>query len=194
MTAQLRQKKYYSFEEYLVLEAKADFKHEYLNGKIVQMAGAKTRHSDIFTNIYVYLGMIFIELDDKYRLANSDVKVYMDEYNKARYPDIIIMEDPYQYHDNSESVIVNPKAVIEILSPSTAKRDKGEKFDEYKSLATFDEYILVEQDKPQVTVHTKEADGTWVNRTTTNLQESIILRSLGVEMPMQRIYRKIKFE
>lgn len=193
MTAQLRQQRYYTFDEYLLLEEKADFKHEYLNGKIKLMAGASLSHQRIITSLIITLGGLLD--DDMYDILGSDLKTYSSKYNKSRYPDVFVIKgEPEFYNTKTQSVVINPKVVFEVLSKSTAKADKTEKFEEYKSLATFEEYVLVEQSKPQVTVHTKEADGTWTNKITTDLQESIQLRALGIAMPMQRIYRKINFE
>ncbi len=196
MTAQLRQKKY-TFDEYLVLEEQADFKHEYLNGKItpiaIGVAGASLFHQRIITSLIIALGAL---LDDEiYDILGSDLKTYSKKYNKSRYPDVFVIKGEAEfYNTKTQSVVINPLIVFEVLSKSTAKADKNEKFDEYKSLATFEEYVLVEQKKAEVTVYTKAVDDTWTAKTTTDLNENIQLRTLGVEIPMQRIYRKIKFE
>ncbi len=194
MTVKLASLQRFSFKEFLQMEEKSETKHEYVNGKQIAMAGASTDHNDIIINICAFLDQYFLEINDKYRVTSSDTMVYIEEYNKGRYPDITVVEGDYIHYENHKGVIVNPLMIGEVLSPSTEDTDEVPKFDEYQTIGCFQEYVLVRQDKPYVKTYFREEKDLWRVKLVENIEASVHFRSIDVKMPMQRIYRKIKFD
>lgn len=193
MTAMLATREQLSFQEFLQLEAVAETKHEFVNGKVLTMAGASTDHNDIVINICAYLDQYFLELDDKYKVTGSDTMVYIEEYNRGRYPDITVVEGDYLHLEGHKGVITNPIMICEVLSSSTDNVDEVPKFDEYQTLTSFQEYVLVRQDKPYVKTYFREEEDLWRVKITEDMNASIHFRSIDLEMSMKRIYRKIEF-
>lgn len=87
MTASLPVSKQLTFDEFLAFETNAEEKHEFVNGKIKEMAGATTDHNDIAVNIYAYLDNFFFEMGDRYRVTNSDTMIYIEEYRLVVFSD-----------------------------------------------------------------------------------------------------------
>ncbi|NJK84151.1 MAG: Uma2 family endonuclease [Saprospiraceae bacterium] len=194
MTVQLASIQKVSFQEFVRFEEQAETKHEYVNGKTRAMAGASTAHNDIVMNVCAFLDQHFLALDDKYKVTGSDTMVYVEEYDRGRYPDITVVEGDYVHYENHKGVIVNPLMIGEVLSPSTEEMDEVPKFDEYQTLASFQEYVLIRQDKPYVKTYFREETDLWRVKLIDDMQATVHFRSIDVKMPMQRIYRKIKFD
>ncbi|MEM1120685.1 MAG: Uma2 family endonuclease, partial [Bacteroidota bacterium] len=132
----------YTFQEYLALEEKADFKSEFWNGTIVAMAGAAPNHNKIANSIGT---AIDIELDRKNKnctVYNSDQKVFIPNFNRGVYPDCMALCGEEELHPKSKVTIVNPSLIIEVLSESTKEYDSNGKFEGYRSIPSFKEYVL----------------------------------------------------
>lgn len=183
--------KYYSPEEYLILEEKAETKHEYYNGEIIEMAGATINHNRISGNIYAHLNFF---LTDKAReVFMSDVKLYIPEYNIYTYPDVMIVDDKPMYQEKSKTAIVNPLIIIEVLSLSTQDYDRGQKFKYYRSLQCLQEYILIDQYECFIEQFSKNEQQKWVLTDYDKLEEKLLLESIGWEIPLTDIYQRVDF-
>lgn len=99
-----------------------------------------------------------------------------------------MIRGPITLTDQLRDTIINPRVVVEVLSPSTADYDYGGKFALYRSLPSFEEYVLVAQDQPRVEVFHKALDGSWVLRTYEGLQSSFRLESLSITLTLTDIY------
>ena len=185
----LVKEKLYSSKEYHQLEELAATKHEFRNGKIVQMPGGSSNHADIIGNIYVCLRAAIKSLRQSYRVFNSELKIHIPSYNQNVYPDAFVITGNPIYIDNKFSVS-NPTLVVEVLSDSTARYDRGRKFLQYKSIPTFREYVLIEQDVPMVDVIIKRGEE-WVIKTYIGLEDVVVLESLGCEIKMTDIYENV---
>ena len=135
-------------DEYRVMEETAAEKHEYRNGEIIAMAGGSEVHSAIATNLLVYLG--FLLRDSNFRLYNSDLRVWIPEYNCGTYTDLMVVDGQPQLNGDRTDEILNPLVIVEVLSPSTEGYDRGDKFRKYRSLPGFCEYLLVSQTEPYI--------------------------------------------
>ena len=203
-------------DEYRVMEETAAERHEYRNGEIIAMAGGSEVHSAIATNLLVYLG--FLLRDTNFRLYNSDLRVWIPEYNCGTYTDLMVVDGQPQLNGDAcgersyrTDEILNPLVIVEVLSPSTEGYDRGEKFRKYRSLPSFCEYLLVSQTEPYIEHYYKLDDSSdslrgasrrelallqavrWQWQVYDHLEQSILLHSLNVEVPLGEVYRRINF-
>jgi Uma2 family endonuclease len=185
--------KEYTLEEYLQREEKALHKHEFYNGQIIRMAGAKARHNEIAMNLGSAIKIAIRPLPIKYRVYNSDQKIYIESENLSVYPDALVVSEAPQFWEGKEELIVNPLLIVEIASKSTASYDRTRKFDFYRHIPTFKEYVLVKQMTPSVESWFRTNPDTWHIVTEKNLSASIFLRSLGVSISLTDIYENITF-
>lgn len=113
-------------EEYLERERQAEYKSEYFAGEIVAMVGAKRRHNLVATNTAVSLGSQL--RDSPCELYSNDMRVQADGEKQYSYPDVVVVYGEPQFRDGREDTLLNPTVVVEVLSPSTESRDRGENF------------------------------------------------------------------
>ena len=114
--------------------------------------------------------------------------------DKSVYPDALVVCQEPEYWAGREDLIVNPLLIVEVLSKSTRKYDKGDKFLLYETLPSFMEYVLIEQNEPHVEAWFQQSPNTWNKIKETDLTKSIFLRSLGVSVPLSDIYEDIVFK
>jgi Uma2 family endonuclease len=189
----IRLPKVYTFEEYLRREEKAVEKHEFYNGKIIKMPGGTDIHSEIATNVVTAIKVAIRVLPVKFRVYNSDLKIRIEPADTGVYPDALVICKEPEYWQNRRDVIVNPLLIVEVLSPSTQSYDRLGKFELYKLLPSFQEYVLVNTDKHSVETRFQEETDLWRIKTETNIDNSVTLRSLGVSISMVDIYENIIF-
>jgi Uma2 family endonuclease len=189
----------FSPEEYLSLEHENTIRHEYRRGLVYAMAGGSDDHSRIAIN---FLTVINFHLrDGDCRFFSGDVKVnYADAF--FYYPDAFVTCDP---RDNSDRYVKRyPKLIAEVLSSSTEKFDRGEKFEDYRQLASLEEYVLIAQDEMQVECRRRVNDGdgerweTVVYGAGDSLRDSfasrVILQSIELEVAIEELYRGVSFD
>lgn len=184
-------KRQYSLDEYRALEEKAEGRNEYRDGEIVPMPGGTLKHSRIGGNIFAFLK--FLLRDTQFEPINSDLRLWIPEYRRGVYPDVMAFDGEPQLNGERLDEVLNPILIVEVLSPSTADYDHQNKFRLYRSIPSFSEYLLVEQDEPFVERYTKQTQG-WLLSEFKGLEVSISLESVGVELPMAEIYRGVVFE
>lgn len=193
-TVQNKSERIYTLHEYLEREETSVNKHEFHNGKIITMAGGKFKHNAIASNMLAALKYIVKPLPQKFWVINSDQKIYIESASKSVYPDTLVVCQEPEYWQGREDLIVNPLLIVEVLSKSTRTYDKGAKFLLYETLPSFTEYVLIEQKKPYVEAWFKQSPDNWHKIKETELDKSILLRSLGVSVPLADIYDNISFK
>jgi len=182
---------YVSAEKYLEAERLAESKSDYLNGIVVGKTGATHRHNLIVMNV---LNRVFNAFENRPCVVfGSDMKVRIEKANCFRYPDVSALCGPIDFHDAVQDVYANPQFICEVLSPSTSRTDKNEKFAEYRLIETFTEYLIVEQDKMEVELHRKGNEGVWTSQTYGEIDDVIGLESINISLSMRHIYAKIEF-
>ena len=187
-----KEEQYYTFEEYLAMEEKAEFKSEYEKGKITAMAGGTPNHSFISQNTGTAIANELRKKDKKCRVSNSELKIRIDEFDKGVYPDVsVICESPIFYEDRKD-IITNPILIVEVLSNSTKDYDKGSKFTQYRSLPSFKEYLLIDQYEAKVESWYKVEENIWRISNARGLDAVIQLFSLDVEIKLSDIYYLIE--
>ena len=177
-------------EEYLAWERKAPFKNEYLSGQILAMSGASLAHNLITGNIFN--GLYNQLLNRECITFSGEMRVKARPITSYFYPDVAVVCDEPRFEDDMFDTLLNPTVVVEVLFPSTAAYDKGEKFEIYKQITSLQEYILVSQ--AQVNVERHFRLGTqWRAIEFHELVATLPLDSIGCELPLAHIYRRVKF-
>jgi Uma2 family endonuclease len=177
--------------EYLALERKAAFKSEYLNGEMFAMAGANRVHVIIRDN---FAGELHAVLKGTpCRAYSVDMRVKVDATGLFTYPDIAIVCGMPQFEDDAFDTLLNPRAIVEVLSDSTEKYDRGTKFRHYRQIASLQEYVLVAQDEPLVERHVRQPDGSWLLTEFAALDRVFEFASVPARVPLAEIYRDVTF-
>lgn len=180
----------YTPEEYLALERKAAYKSEYFNGEIFAMAGASPRHVLIVTNLVIQLG---VQLKKRAcTVYSSDLRLNVAPTGAYTYPDVIVVCGEPQFSDEQKDTLINPNVIVEVLSESTQGYDRGGKFEQYRTLESFKECVLVAQDKPHVEHFTRQSDNRWILTETNNMEDSIELISINCTLALEEIYDKVE--
>ena len=189
---QLIAKQYYTPEEYLELEATADYKSEYIDGQIIAMAGASINHNRITGNFYATLNFAFKQ-QEKYEVFTSDMRLWIPQRLIYTYPDVIIIADEPEFFNNRTDTITNPQVIIEVLSNSTKGYDREDKFAAYRTISTFQEYLLIDQNRIHVEQFSKTGKKRWNLREYDEEDENISLETVSFEISLQDLYNKVKF-
>ena len=176
-------------EEYLAFERQATTKHEYLNGQIVAMSGASFAHNFITVNIATHLNIQL--MNGECRVATSDMRVKVPQTDSYFYPDVVVVCGEPRAEDDTFDTLLNPTVVVEVLSPSTETYDRGEKFEHYQQIASLKEYVLISQDKIRVEHYRRQETG-WMQTEFQGLEEVLPLLSIGCELHLQDIYRRVE--
>ncbi|MBD2163068.1 Uma2 family endonuclease [Calothrix membranacea FACHB-236] len=181
----------YTLDEYRAIEEKAEGRSEYRDGEIVDIPRRTLKHSRISGNIFAFLK--FLLRDTQLEPINSDLRLWIPEYRRGVYPDVMVFDGELQLNNGRLDEVLNPLVIVEVLSPSTADYDRQNKFRLYRSIVSFSEYLLVEQDEPFVERYSKQTQG-WLLSEFKGLEVSISLDSVGIELPMAEIYRGVVFQ
>jgi phenylacetic acid degradation protein len=155
-------KRAFTIEDYLDLEGISNLRHEYYKGEIFAMAGASPDHNRIVFNLSLLLGMML--RGSTCEVFPSDQRVHVEANSLFTYPDLtIVCGSPIFYKEDNMN-LTNPSVIFEVLSPSTRKYDREDKFKLYQGLPSLQEYILVDSRSVMVEQFYKEGDGKWVVR------------------------------
>ncbi len=180
-------------EEYLDLERKAETRHEFVDGTIYAMAGESLSHSQICINL---AGEVRTALKGKSCQALSpNMKVRAEGKGIYAYPDLTIVCGEPLFHDGQRDVLLNPKVLIEVLSPSTQRYDQTKKFFRYrKELPSLTDYVLIYQNAPFVEHHEKQSDGRWTHNAADGIDDVLRIVSIEIELSLREIYDRVEFE
>ena len=188
---QLIAKQYYTPEEYLELEATADYKSEYIDGQIIAMAGPSINHNRISLNLSS--GLNFAFKNQNYEVFMGDMRLWIPQKLIYTYPDVIIIADEPEFFNNRTDTITNPQVIIEVLSNSTKGYDREDKFAAYRTISTFQEYLLIDQNRIHVEQFSKTGKKRWNLREYDEEDENISLETVSFEISLQDLYNKVKF-
>jgi Uma2 family endonuclease len=166
-----------SVEEYLALDRAAQIPSEYHDGEMFPIAAVALEHSYINLNVGAWLKTQL--KGTAYRVAGSPLRVRVSPI-KFIIPDLMVVCGRPALTDENQDTITNPKVVIEILSPSTADNDSGEKFRLYRQLPSFEEYLLIFQDRARIEAFRKASSSRWILTIYENLDAVVDIESLGV--------------
>jgi Uma2 family endonuclease len=178
-------------EQYLILERAAEFRHEYYDGKMVERAVSSYRHVVIVSNLCFAIGNRI--RNSRWFVLTVDMRTQVSPMGPFTYPDVLIVCDKPLFADNQQDTLLNPKVLIEVLSPSTEAHDRGVKFSEYRKLDSLEEYVLVSQHQPRVEKFRRQADGLWLFSEAVGLESTITLESVECSIPLAEIYANVDF-
>ena len=182
---------YITVEDYLAFEEQSPIRYEYVDGSVYAMTGASKNHARISGNIATSLHAF---------LAGKSCESYQTEvkvkasYSRYYYPDVIVTceaaaedpEDPY--------LIVQPILLVEILSPTTKRTDKVEKFNAYQQIPGLLEYVIVAQDQMRVEIYRhRKAGDVWQGEVFNELTDQVSFESIGLKLTLTDIYRRVVF-
>lgn len=184
----------YTVKEYLEIERKTNQKHIFINGRIYPMAGANPPHLRISGNIFFQL---YHALENKpdFEVFNNDTKIYLPKLNIYHYPDALVVTGKAEFASEEVGAVLNPILIVEVLSDSTGRYDRGVKFTEYQTLPSFREYVLIHQDRPQIDSFLRQDDPSlWRTSEVSGLDSEIHFQSIDVKVSLSKIYRNVSFE
>jgi len=175
-------------EEYLAIERRAEYKSEYVDGVMYEMAGGSEAHNLITGNVVTELNIQLRKAPCK--VYPSDMKVREPDSRKFHYPDVSVVCGETQFADKHRDVILNPVLIVEVLSDTTAAYDRGKKFQSYQQINSLQEYVLIAQDEPVVETFVRQSDGSWRYTKVAAIDESISLSSVNCQLALRDIYVK----
>ncbi|MDK2412703.1 Uma2 family endonuclease [Aphanizomenon sp. PH219] len=178
-----------TIEEYFTWELDQDIRYEYINGEVFAMTGGTIPHNDIALNLYRPL---YSHLRPRRCRVNvSDVKVQVTPKSPYFYPDLIVSCHPDDL--NARKFIQNPKLIVEVLSPGTTNKDRGEKFRYYLTIPSLQEYILIDSEKISVERYCRGEGRMWLYYPYTT-GDIITLSSIEFEFPIEMLYDGVGLE
>lgn len=176
-------------EEYFIWEEQQLLRHEYLNGEVDAMSGGTQNHGRIASNIiFIVKGHL---RGGGCQVGNSDCRVNVFETKDYVYPDVSVTCDDRDR--TAIQAIQFPCLIVEVLSPSTASYDRGDKFRLYRRNPSLQDYVLVDAEKIAIDLYRKNDHGNWE---IFNYQsgDNIELQSIGLSFPIESVYEDIIFE
>ena len=185
-------KKRLTAEEYLEFERGSEIKHEFYNGRIYAMAGAKRRHNVIALNIGSEIREHLKGRDCE--AYPSDMRVFVPRFDLYTYPDVSVVCGKPEFQDAVLDTLLNPVLLIEILSDSTESYDRGKKFQHYRSIESLQEYVLVSQNEARIEKYIRQGDGFWVLSEAVGVDSSITFESIDCPISLGEVYDKIDFD
>lgn len=182
----------YTLEEYFELDKNSEERYEYCSGEVICMSGGSIEHSVITVNI---AGTLRERLKGRpCRVLSSDVRLKVPKAFPYRYPDVVVVcGQPITEEIQGQVMLANPLLIVEVLSPSTEAYDRGRKFSAYQSIASFQEYLLVAQDRPHITRYLRQSDGQWLRSEVEGLAGAVELASLELTLPLSEVYLLVDF-
>ena len=192
MVTQVPPKTIYTPEEYLDAEIVSETRHEYINGEIIPMTGGTPEHNEIAS---ILNAILRINLRGKpYSIFIADQRLWIPERKLYTYPDVMIIQRPIQLQTGRKDTVTNPIFIAEVLSQSTKSYDKDEKFSAYRTIPSFQEYLLIDQYSQHIEHYSKSNVKQWIFSEYNNPEDCIKLTSISCEISLLEVYDGIEFK
>lgn len=175
-----------SIEDYLSGEPLSEVRHEYVAGQVFAMAGGSRSHNELAGNAYSSLRFHLKNSSCRPFIGDIKVRLRIGPKDIFYYPDVVVGCDP---RDTDEYSLRFPKLIIEVLSKTTERQDRLEKFEHYVTATTLEEYVLVAQNKMEVTLHRRRTN--WAAEIYTAAEATFLLESVDLEMSVGLLYENI---
>lgn len=181
-----------TFDEFLAIECNAEFKSEFVNGQIYAMAGASPEHNLIVANVTIEIGGRL--RGGPCRVYSSDQLLKVEANETGRYPDLTVVCGQSLFYRNAHlDALLNPTLLVEVLSPSTERYDRGVKAEEYRSISSLKEYLLIAQDRCHVEHYVRQSDNQWLLSEFKSLQAVIQLPSINCDLSLTEVYANVEW-
>jgi Uma2 family endonuclease len=177
-------------EQYLAMDRAAELRSEFLDGQMIAMSGASLVHNRLQGNIYAEVRAAL--RDRNCEAFNSDLRIRVSA-RVYTYADVSVVCGKPVLADERQDILLNPVVIFEVLSPSTEKYDRGVKFQHYRTIDSLKDYILVDQDQVRIEHYSRETDNTWTLHDHEKLDDELKITSIGVSLPLGRIYDRVEF-
>jgi Uma2 family endonuclease len=176
-------------QEYLAFERASEVKHEYADGEIFAMSGCTLEHSSIAANV---MGELRNALRGRpCRVLTSDMRIHIPATGRYVYPDTTVVCGQPEFQDETRDVLLNPVLVVEVLSDSSEAYDRGDKFAQYRSLTSMNEYVLASQKTPRLEVFTRQPGGRIWELCAYGPGEVAHLASVGCDLAVDAVYEQV---
>ena len=183
---------YITSKDYLVSERLATEKSEYFQGKVYLRGIKSITHNIIFKNTYGFIGIQLI--GKKCQPYGSDLRIHIPKNSLYTYPDISIICGEIETTDDTFDTATNPTVLLEILSSSTQKYDRIDKFELYRDIESLQEYIMINSEKVQVLKYFRNQDNSWLLTEYKSLEDIFTIQTVEVELKLETIYFDVKFK
>lgn len=181
----------YTEDDYLAMELTSDHKHEYYAGQVIALAGGSARHNRITINC---ISSLYAQLQTRpCAVYSSDMRVRIPQRKSYVYPDISVVCGQGVFEDAGQETLLNPGVIIEVLSPSTERHDRGKKFELYRTIDSLHEYLLVAQDTKRIDHFIRQPDALWMFASIGEEEELITLPSIECTLAVSAIHRNVSF-
>jgi Uma2 family endonuclease len=184
-------KKFYTPAEYLKFEETSEARHEYLVGRIYELAGASLNHNQIVINLIRKLPAML--RGKPCRVFGSDMRVLVKASGAYTYPDVTVVCGEIELAAGRDDTITNPSVIVEVLSNATADYDRGRKFDLYRAIKTLQAYMLVDQNRAHVGLFHRLPDNTWELQTFEAMSDKLRIKPISCALTRKPIYDKVEF-
>lgn len=184
-------KNQYTPEQYLAIERVARSRSEFFRGEMFAMVSASRKHNLIAGNVSRRIGEQFD--GRRCEVYQSDMRVKVNATGLYTYPDVVATCDAPRFEDDHVDTLLNPKAIVEVLSPSTELWDRSGKFNHYRNIPSLREYVLISQDHVMVEKFAINAEGQWALRDYRALEDILVLDSIVCQIKLSDIYARIDF-
>ncbi|MGB0562995.1 MAG: Uma2 family endonuclease [Spirulinaceae cyanobacterium] len=178
--------------EYLEQEINSELRHEYRHGEMIVMTGGTPNHNDISGNLYIALKLAL--KGKEYRTFHVDQRLAIPDQNIYTYPDVMVLKKPIALLSGRTDTVLNPCLIAEVLSNSTQDYDHGAKFAAYRTIAEFQEYLLIDQYQVRVEHYLKTNVNQWLLSEYTDAAVVLELRSIGCSLQITDLYEGIEFD
>jgi Uma2 family endonuclease len=185
-------KTYISISDYLAGERLSDTKHEYYDGEVFAFAGGSEQHNLIAGNVYASLHSQLRKRPCT--VYPSDMRVKIPRTGLYTYPDVVAVCGTAYFEDAERDTLLNPTVIVEVLSPSTEKYDRGKKFQNYRTVDSLIEYVLIAQDTYRIEHYVRQPDQQWLLSEATSLEDIIELPSIQCILVLADVYEKVRIE
>jgi Uma2 family endonuclease len=170
-------------EEYLRIERLAEIKSEFHDGRMFAMSGGSLNHALLGNRIGALLDR---QMPPGCHTLNSEIRIKVAPAKMYTYADCSVICGEAQFAGDKQDILLNPMLLVEVLSPSTENYDRGKKFELYRTIPSFQEYLVIHQDRRYVEHHSKQDDGGWLLREYT--EGAIAIPRLHLEISLADLY------
>lgn len=179
----------YTPQDYLALERSSDQRNEYFNGEIFAMGGATENHNLIVVNVSASL---HAQMKGKpCKVYSSDMRVTMRRTGFYAYPDVVALCGEAAFDDEQQDTLLNPTVIIEVLSKSTQRYDRWEKFAQYRRIESLTQYVLISQDKSRIESYRRQPDNKWLLSEASEPHEELELPAIRCTLLVADVYDKV---
>lgn len=183
--------KTYTADEYLALEVESETRNEYRSGEILPIPGGTPNHNQLAV---VLNALLWFALRGKaYSIFIADQRLWIRDRNIYTYPDSMVILRPVELQPGRKDTVTNPILIAEVLSDSTKAYDRDEKFAAYRTIETFQEYLLIDQSQHHLEQYAKQSANQWLFTEHNGRESRVSLSSVPVEIALADLYENVEF-